>query len=102
ENGSPKIYTLSTLAHELTHIWQYVNLDVEKLTLAELEGFASWVEVHMMTQLGEIPYADMLKQQLLNRQDEYGIGYRLIVEKLSKHTNTNTPFEFYVAEEVGM
>jgi hypothetical protein len=102
ENGSPKIYTLSTLAHELTHIWQYVNLDVEKLTPAELEGFASWVEVHMMTQLGEIPYADMLKQQLLNRQDEYGIGYRLIVEKLSKHTNTNTPFEFYVAEEVGM
>ncbi|MGG3469072.1 hypothetical protein ABES02_16520 [Neobacillus pocheonensis] len=102
ENGSPKIYTLSTLAHELTHIWQYENLDVEKLTVEELEGFASWVEVHMMTQMGEIPYANMLKQQLLNRQDEYGTGYRLIVEKLSRQSKTATPFELFVAEEVGM
>ncbi|MEH7334120.1 hypothetical protein V7161_15860 [Neobacillus drentensis] len=102
ENGSPKIYTLATLAHELTHIWQFENLEVERLTHEEIEGFASWVEVHMMTHLGEIPYANLLKQQLLNREDEYGKGYRLITEKLARQSDTANPFELYAAEEVGM
>lgn len=102
ENGSPKIQTLSTLAHELTHIWQYENLQVDLLQIDELEGFASWVEVHMMTQMGEIPYANMLKEQLLNRQDPYGRGYRLIEEKLAILPYNATPFDLYVPEDVGM
>ncbi|MCM3691067.1 hypothetical protein [Neobacillus niacini] len=102
ENGSPRIHTLSTLAHELTHIWQYENLQVNQLEIEELEGFASWVEVHMMTQMGEVPYANMLKEQLENRQDPYGRGYRLIEEKLSILPYNATPFDFYVPDEVGM
>jgi hypothetical protein len=83
ENGSPKIHTLSTLAHELTHIWQYENLDVHVLDLEDLEGFASWVEVHMMTERGETPYAEMTKEQLERRQDENGRGYRQICQRLA-------------------
>lgn len=102
ENGSPRVHTLSTLAHELTHIWQYENLDVKKMHLEELEGFASWVEVHFMNQLGEIPYANMLRQHLETRQDKYGVGYRLMIEKLSKLHDNATPFELYILEKVGL
>jgi hypothetical protein len=102
ENGSPRIHTLSTLAHELTHIWQYENLQVDQLQIEELEGFASWVEVHMMTKMGEVQYANMLKEQLENRQDPYGRGYRLIEEKLSILPYNATPFDLYVSDEVGM
>jgi hypothetical protein len=102
ENGSPRTYTLSILAHELTHIWQYENLQVDELDLEELEGFASWVEVHMMTQMGEVPYANMLKEQLDSRQDSYGRGYRLIKEKLSILPYNATPFDLYVPDEVGL
>jgi hypothetical protein len=102
ENGSPRTHTLSTLAHELTHIWQNENLQVDELDLEELEGFASWVEVHMMTQMGEVPYANMLKEQLESRQDSYGRGYRLINEKLSILPYNATPFDLYVPDEVGM
>ncbi len=102
ENGSPRIHTLSTLAHELTHIWQYENLQVDELQIEELEGFASWVEVHMMTQMGEVPYANRLKEQLENRQDPYSRGYRLIEEKLSILPYNATPFDLYVPDEVGM
>jgi hypothetical protein len=102
ENGSPKVHTLSTLAHELTHIWQYVKLPVDSMTLEEIEGFATWVEIDMMTQLGETPYANMLEQQLLHRQDEYGTGYRLIKQKLAAMPDGTTPFELYAVEEVGV
>ncbi|MFS0777189.1 hypothetical protein ABC255_14470 [Neobacillus sp. 3P2-tot-E-2] len=102
ENGSPRTHTLSTLAHELTHIWQYENLQVDQLQTVELEGFASWVEVHLMTQMGEVPYANMLKEQLENRQDPYGRGYRLIEEKLSILPYNATPFDLYVPDEVGL
>lgn len=102
ENGSPRNHTLSTLAHELTHIWQFENLQVDQLPIEELEGFASWVEVHMMTQIGEVPYANMLKEQLENRQDPYGRGYRLIEEQLSILPYNATPFDLYVPDEVGM
>jgi hypothetical protein len=97
ENGSPKIHTLSTLAHELTHIWQFENLDVHVLDLEDLEGFATWVEVHMMTELGETPYAEMLIEQLERRQDEYGRGYRQICERLAGMPEGTTPFEVFVA-----
>lgn len=102
ENGSPRLHTLSTLAHELTHIWQYENLQVDQLQMEELEGFASWVEVHMMTQIGEVPYANMLKEQLEKGQDPYGRGYRLIEEKLSILPYNATPFDLYVPDEVGL
>ncbi|WP_419887262.1 hypothetical protein ACN6MT_17430 [Neobacillus niacini] len=102
ENGSPRNHTLSTLAHELTHIWQLENLQVDLLQLEELEGFASWVEVHMMTQIGEVPYANMLKEQLEKGQDHYGRGYRLIEEKLSILPYNATPFDLYVPDEARM
>lgn len=102
ENGSPRTHTLSTLAHELTHIWQFENLQVDEMDMEELEGFATWVEVHMMTQMGEVPYANMLKEQLESQQDLYGRGYRLMEEKLSILPYNATPFDLYVPDEVGM
>jgi hypothetical protein len=100
ENGSPRVHTLATLAHELTHIWQYEKLAVSSLTLEEIEGFASWVEVDTMTKIGETPYANMLKGELMQRQDEYGKGYRLIEEKLAGMPEGTTPFELYLDVDV--
>ncbi len=100
ENGSPKTITLATLAHELTHIWQYDNLNVEDMSIEELEGFATWVEINLLESLGELPYADLLRRNLEVRDDEYGKGYKLILEKLEEHSLASTPFELFVGETV--
>jgi hypothetical protein len=95
ENGSPRTHTLSTLAHELTHVWQFDNLKFHEYKLEEMEGFASWVEIDLLTKIGETRYANKLKENLLQRQDEYGIGYRLIIEKLAELPEGATPFELF-------
>ncbi|WP_078430680.1 hypothetical protein [Alkalihalobacterium alkalinitrilicum] len=100
ENGAPRIQTLLTFAHEMTHVWQFDYLNIQYMTLEELEGFASWIEVHFAETLGEMDYAEMLHQQLLNRTDEYGRGYQMMVERLANNRLLKTPFDIYIQQEV--
>jgi hypothetical protein len=100
ENGSPKTITIATLAHELAHIWQYDNLNVDDLSIEELEGFATWVEINLLESLGELPYADLLRRNLEGRDDVYVKGYKLILERLEEHPNASTPFELFAGEAV--
>ena len=104
ENGAPAISLIATFAHELTHIWQYVNWDSKKgfrkcsknKRLLIYEGMAKWVEIQYLYLIGETNMAKREEIITRNRQDEYGIGFRLYESQypLSREAMTcdDTPF----------
>ncbi|MBQ6902903.1 MAG: hypothetical protein IJQ26_00120, partial [Lachnospiraceae bacterium] len=105
ENGSPRLATISTIAHEMTHIWQYLHWndkDIvkqygdQKNRLIVYEGMACWAEIQLLYIIGESLYAHQQEQLLECREDEYGIGFRLYKEKYGIRTDGSvsqmTPF----------
>ncbi len=86
ENGQPRHKTISTIVHELTHIWQYTNLkyrqmekDYGKLLI---EGHTTWTEIDFLNKNKLSPeYVESLK----NQQNEYGEGYKLVVKLLQEN-----------------
>lgn len=103
ENGSPKLAATATIAHELTHIWQYLNWNDAELTkkygkqnmLEVYEGMAKWAEIQYLMLMNEKSYAKRQEITTRLRNDEYGKGFLLYAEKypLSAATNvTRTPF----------
>jgi hypothetical protein len=93
ENGQPYHMTLGTLIHEMTHIWQFDNLDMEKMErehgdLYE-EGHATWVEVQCLNERGiGIIYSEYQMQ----RDDVYGNGARAIETLVLSRSPSNNPF----------
>lgn len=89
ENGVPRISLIATFAHELTHIWQYENWDnvkgfpkcPKKFRLLIYEGMAKWVEIQYLYLIGETMIARREENYTLGREDEYGIGFRLYLDK---------------------
>ena len=96
ENGSPRLGTIETMTHELTHIWQYMNwnddvlnqvfdMGDEKLTafavLMVYEGMAVWSAIQYLYQIGETKYAQELEIMTENMNDEYGWGFMLYREQ---------------------
>lgn len=85
ENGAPRISLIATFAHELTHIWQYTHWDNNKnlkkcpksKRLLIYEGMAKWVEIQYLYLIGETNVAKREEYITRNREDEYGIGFRL-------------------------
>ena len=83
ENGSPRMASMLTIAHELTHIWQYSNWNEKNLRkmygkdmLLEIyEGMAKWVEVQYAWLLNEAGTAKRMELETLTRPDEYGRGF---------------------------
>lgn len=108
ENGAPKLAAVVTMSHELTHIWQFANWDVEGMRrkhgaatyLAIQEGMACWVQVQYLLCIREFDFASRQHAQLLAREDEYGVGYRAHLAryplKLDGVLQRRTPF--HVAE----
>ncbi len=104
ENGAPRISLIATFAHELTHIWQYMNWDNKKnfkkcpknKRLLIYEGMAKWVEIQYLYLIGETNVAKREEYVTRNRQDEYGIGFCLYEDRypLSREAMTceDTPF----------
>lgn len=104
ENGAPRISLIATFAHELTHIWQYTHWDDNKKLkecpkdkrLLIYEGMAKWAEIQYLYLVGETTVAKREEYITRNREDEYGIGFRLYedVYPLSRETMTceDTPF----------
>jgi hypothetical protein len=82
ERGGPEVCTLSTLIHELVHNWQHANLNMGKLTLEQIEGHSSYVEVELMRENGSFVYADSIENSLMARDDEYGKGFKYYKAKL--------------------
>lgn len=89
ENGAPRLTLIATFAHELTHIWQYTHWDRNKKLkkcaknkrLIIYEGMAKWVEIQYLYLIGEIDAAKREEFITRNREDEYGIGFRLYEER---------------------
>ncbi|MBU9714374.1 hypothetical protein [Evansella tamaricis] len=98
ENGAPKLQTYMTLVHELTHVWQFDQLNVRFMTLEELEGFATWVELHLAEYFGEKVYAEKFVENLRKRNDVYSKGYFQLLETLKNTPNVTNPFELFGGE----
>jgi hypothetical protein len=89
ENGSPRMPAVLTMAHELTHIWQYKNWDEKKIEkaygatnrLAVYEGMASWAMIQYLLFTKDFEYADRQIGYLATRNDEYGDGFSLFCER---------------------
>ncbi|GAA1853130.1 hypothetical protein ACFQZV_05370 [Microbacterium koreense] len=89
ENGTPKLAAIATIAHELTHIWQYLNWDVKEIEdrygahhrLAVYEGMATWAQIQYLLFLREYEDAERHEAYALQRRDEYGVGFRVFVDR---------------------
>ena len=104
ENGAPRISVIATFAHELTHIWQYINWDNKNgfnvcspnRKLLIYEGMAKWVEIQYLYLIGETAVARREEFTTRNRNDEYGMGFRMIENKYPLSYGTiicdNAPF----------
>jgi hypothetical protein len=105
ENGSPKLPSIQTMAHELTHIWQYRTWDQTSIHakygaenhLFIYEGMASWAMVQYLYCTKETEFADREAAQTRARTDEYGVGFRMFEERYPLRINgsvlRDTPFK---------
>ena len=90
ENGSPRLATIETMAHEMTHIWQYLNWD-DRAIRAQYpekwkqdivyEGMAVWAAVQYLYLIGETSYARQQELLQAGREDTYGIGFKMYLDK---------------------
>lgn len=104
ENGSPKLAAMATIAHELTHIWQYQNWDDKKIIelygaanrLEVYEGMAKWAEIQFLLYLNETAYGKREQIRTMLRNDEYGRGFIQYLKKYSlsyRQEKRRTPFQ---------
>lgn len=99
EHGHSREDTAMTFAHEFTHIWQYERLDYRRMEEDHgkllIEGHASWAELvcgrvftkRAATGDGVDVWRTAIEKReadLLRRQDEYGRGYRLLLDMLGE------------------
>jgi len=83
ENGSPRMQSTMTIAHELIHIWQYLNWDRDAIVrtygkaqeLEIYEGMAKWGEIQYAYFIGESSIAKREEIVTRLRQDPYGFGF---------------------------
>jgi len=104
ENGSPRTPSIATMAHELTHIWQFANWDVAGLgqrrgpavKLVVMEGMAMWAEIQYLLFIREFAYAQRMLEHTLAREDEYGVGLAMYIQHYGLHEDgdagADTPF----------
>lgn len=103
ENGAPKGRATETIAHELTHIWQYTQWDnkvlnqyPKKMKLLLYEGMAEWASIQYLMLIGEVELAKREEICTLQRKDEYGYGLQLYLKKYpfskGQHISKDTPF----------
>ena len=100
ENGSPRLASIDTITHELTHIWQYLNWNDSEIyrlygkgTNRDIvyEGMAMWAAIQMLYVIGETEYAELQERLAERRTDVYGIGFRLYREKYGFAKNGDNP-----------
>lgn len=105
ENQSPYLNAVATIAHELTHIWQYVNWDRKKILKRYgrqmekciYEGMAKWVEIQYLYFINEPERAYRELCATLQREDEYGYGLKMYLQEydLSRGVNVDIITPFY-------
>ena len=101
ENGSPRLAAMTTIAHELTHIWQYLNWNAGQIEqrytperrLLVYEGMATWAQVQYLLFIGEIEHAARQEAYALQRDDEYGAGFRVFAEQYPLKRDRDSEFD---------
>ncbi len=104
ENGTPALAAITTIAHELTHIWQFshwpagmvaTRYGAERQLLIG-EGMASWAQIQYLLSIKEFEYAERQEAYTEQRTDEYGQGFRLFRDRYpldrSGEADRKTPF----------
>lgn len=89
ERGGPKVCVLSTLLHELTHAWQYANLNVDGIELKYIEGHSTYVEIECMRRLGQERFADFNERCIMEQGDVYTDGLNYWRAHLRTETDKN-------------
>ena len=104
ENGTPALSAITTIVHELTHIWQFSMWQPGMLearygdnrALLITEGMATWAQVQYLLSIQEFEAARRQESYAQARTDEYGAGFRLFTEhyplKKAGVVGMNTPF----------
>jgi hypothetical protein len=105
ENGAPRLQSIMTMVHELTHIWQYLNWDSGQirerygsaLELEVYEGMAKWSEIQYAYLLNEPEAAKREEIITRSREDEYGRGFLKYIARYplsaGRSLRGKTPFE---------
>ena len=80
EHGAPRVATMATLAHELTHIWQFQFIKkTGALPDTEiLEGQARYIEIEFIGANGGERLARSLETQAKTGRDIYSRGWRKV------------------------
>lgn len=110
ENGAPRIALVSTIVHELTHVWQHVHWDMGaikrhygRMAGAVCEGLAVWAEAQYLYLINESRHAKSFLEESAARTDEYGEGIKIYRAQYSISRGVTlegpTPFE-YVKEPI--
>lgn len=89
ENGSPRLAAITTMAHELTHIWQNASWDEsaiqkkygKKNELVVYEGMATWAQIQYLLFTRETNFAEWQHAYAMQREDAYGIGYKIFLQR---------------------
>lgn len=104
ENGSPRMPAVLTMAHELTHVWQFKNWDDKTIAKtygarnqsAIYEGMASWAMIQYLLFTRDLEFANRQINYLLARDDVYGDGFKAYIERyplsFSGEVDDDTPF----------
>lgn len=75
--GSPRVEMFATLAHELTHVWQFFNGRLQSDPVL-LEGSCNYASYLVMRKVGT-PEAEFVMQRLIEDNDPvYGDGFRRV------------------------
>ena len=106
ENGAPRMQTIMTTVHEMTHVWQFNNWDRKAIRkkygkareLEIYEGMAMWSEIQYAYLMGEPGTGKREELNTLLRNDEYGRGFRMYADQYPISDGTylkgSTPFDF--------
>ena len=89
ENGSPRLAAVTTMAHELTHVWQNSTWDQsaiqkqygKKNELIVYEGMATWAQIQYLLFTRETTFAQWQHSYAMQREDAYGFGYKIFLER---------------------
>lgn len=89
ENGSPRLAAITTMAHELTHVWQFTHWNDKEIAsrygkknrLAVQEGMAVWAQVQYLYFTRDFDYAQRQEAYSLQRNDVYGDGFKVFRER---------------------
>ncbi len=87
-NGTPRLLAAMIMAHELTHIWQFLHWDYAQLeekygkkNMREItEGMAMWSEIQYAYLIGETETAKREEMNTPKMDNEYGRGFTKYLE----------------------